>query len=90
MVGVDCFAGKVCVPIPMDQVDTFDPMNVPTLPSLINELNAFDKAHPYQLDEKGKPLSGKVARVFVTHIGRLEENIFEGVHQGAGRVPRRS
>lgn len=31
--------GRVCVPIPPDKIDTFDPFSVPTLGQLIQELD---------------------------------------------------
>lgn len=33
--------GKICVPIPIDSVFTFDPSSVPTLPTLVREIDQF-------------------------------------------------
>mmetsp|Transcript_15102 Transcript_15102/g.22248 ORF Transcript_15102/g.22248 Transcript_15102/m.22248 type:complete len:446 (-) Transcript_15102:4431-5768(-) len=38
--------GRVCVPISVESVDSFDPFNVPTLPELMHELDNFDKNNP--------------------------------------------
>jgi DNA primase small subunit len=35
--------GKVCIPINPKVVDQFDPLNVPTIITLINEINMFDE-----------------------------------------------
>ena len=37
--------GRVCVPIDPATAETFDPMTVPTLGTLVGEINAYDKAH---------------------------------------------
>jgi DNA primase small subunit len=37
--------GRVCVPIEAAAAADFNPMAVPTLRSLVGEINAFDKAH---------------------------------------------
>lgn len=34
--------GKVCIPINPKTVDKFDPLNVPTINALIDEINTFD------------------------------------------------
>ena len=38
--------GRVCIPIQADEVDSFDPFKVPTLPELMDELNSFKKENP--------------------------------------------
>jgi len=38
--------GRVCVPIDVSTCNGFDPMAVPTLASLVREINEYDKAHP--------------------------------------------
>ena len=35
--------GRVCVPIDVRKIDDFDPFEVPTLPQLMDELDAFEK-----------------------------------------------
>lgn len=35
--------GRVCVPIDVNKVEEFDPFDVPTLPQLMDELDAFEK-----------------------------------------------
>lgn len=37
--------GRVCVPIPVEEFETFDPMKVPTVAVLIREINEFDKKY---------------------------------------------
>jgi DNA primase small subunit len=36
--------GRVCVPFLASEVDEFDPFHVPTLPQLLQEVDAYDKA----------------------------------------------
>ena len=43
--------GKVCVPINPKVVEQFDPDNVPTITTLINEINAFDEK---EITEQGE------------------------------------
>eukprot|EP00934_Nitzschia_sp_Nitz4_P001497 Nitzschia sp. Nitz4//scaffold9_size221794//59097//60577//NITZ4_001334-RA/size221794-snap-gene-0.94-mRNA-1//1//CDS//3329560965//1497//frame0 len=38
--------GRVCVPIQVEEVDSFDPFAVPTLPQLMQELDDFDGKAP--------------------------------------------
>merc|ERR1712222_305030 len=38
--------GRVCIPINVKEVDSFDPFNVPTLPELMHELDDFDSNNP--------------------------------------------
>jgi DNA primase small subunit len=38
--------GRVCIPMQVDKVDSFDPFSVPTLPQLMDELDAYEKEHP--------------------------------------------
>jgi DNA primase small subunit len=38
--------GRVCIPLQVDKIDSFDPFTVPTLPQLMDELDAFAKSHP--------------------------------------------
>lgn len=37
--------GKVCVPIDMNNIEQFDPLSVPTVMSLISEINNWDKTN---------------------------------------------
>lgn len=43
--------GKVCIPINPKVVDQFDPQNVPTIMTLIDEVNAFDQK---EITEQGE------------------------------------
>jgi len=47
--------GRVCVPIDPSTARSFDPMAVPTLATLMTEINQYDKAHG---DKAGKEGSG--------------------------------
>lgn len=38
--------GRVCIPMQVDKVDSFDPFSVPTLPQLMDELDAFEANTP--------------------------------------------
>ncbi|KAF9898842.1 hypothetical protein BX616_003549 [Lobosporangium transversale] len=38
--------GRVCVPIPIETCDNFDPTSAPTVPQLVKELNEYDERHP--------------------------------------------
>lgn len=44
--------GRVCVPIDPDRCDEFDPFVVPTLTSLIDELNAYEKENAQKDPER--------------------------------------
>jgi len=46
--------GRVCVPISMKDVDTFDPFKVPTMPQLMRQLDAFKKTDCQDEDQKVK------------------------------------
>lgn len=35
--------GRVCVPIQVDKIDSFDPFSVPTLPQILSELDEYEK-----------------------------------------------
>lgn len=49
--------GRVCVPVTMDQVDEFNPLTVPTMAQLIQEINQFDRREPNAIDkDTGKPV----------------------------------
>lgn len=37
--------GRICVPIDLDHVDDFDPLAVPTINQLLQEINNYDKAN---------------------------------------------
>lgn len=50
--------GRVCVPIDPEHCELFDPFGVPTLESLIDELNAYEKEHANETSER------KVAGMF--------------------------
>ncbi|KAG0224628.1 hypothetical protein BGX31_007911 [Mortierella sp. GBA43] len=38
--------GRVCVPIPIETCEDFDPTSPPTVPKLVKELNEYDAKHP--------------------------------------------
>ncbi|KAF9349281.1 hypothetical protein BGX26_012390 [Mortierella sp. AD094] len=38
--------GRVCVPIPIETCENFDPASAPTVPQLVRELNEYDANHP--------------------------------------------
>ncbi|KAG0358557.1 hypothetical protein BG005_002177 [Podila minutissima] len=38
--------GRVCVPIPIETCEEFDPKSPPTIPMLANELDEYDAKHP--------------------------------------------
>ncbi|KAL7559722.1 hypothetical protein ACA910_003307 [Epithemia clementina (nom. ined.)] len=47
--------GRVCVPIQAQEIDAFDPFDVPTLPQLMRELDEYDRLHNQpDLDEINK------------------------------------
>jgi DNA primase small subunit len=37
--------GRVCVPLDIKNIDSFDPFSVPTLPQLIDEVDKYDREH---------------------------------------------
>ncbi|KAF9103627.1 hypothetical protein BGX27_010496 [Mortierella sp. AM989] len=37
--------GRVCIPIPIETCDKFDPSSSPTVPQLVRELNEYDEKH---------------------------------------------
>ena len=43
--------GRVCVPIPIEDCENFDPSSPPTVPKLARELNEYDATHPASDDE---------------------------------------
>jgi len=44
--------GKVCIPIDIEKVDLFDPFKVPTLRSLIDEIDGYDANKKEEKEEK--------------------------------------
>lgn len=50
--------GRVCVPIDVRKVDQFDPFEVPTLPQLMDELDAFEKNNN-DAEESGNQRDGR-------------------------------
>jgi len=37
--------GRVCIPMDITKIDTFDPFAVPTLPQIVQELDEYEKVH---------------------------------------------
>ena len=70
--------GRVCVPIDVRKVDEFDPFNVPTLPQLMNELDAYEKTKKDGEDDgntdQNKGRRGKKAVVFEWEKTSLNES----------------
>ena len=55
--------GRVCVPIDSERVDEFDPFDVPTLPQLMRELDAFARESAKQSEgNESKETTGNVSR----------------------------
>ena len=46
--------GRVCVPIPIEDCEDFDPSSPPTVPQLVQELNQYDATHPPSGDDSNK------------------------------------
>lgn len=49
---------RVCVPIDVDNLEAFDPFEVPTVGQLLQEIDAYDRAH----DEHAGKVDGKCSR----------------------------
>ena len=45
--------GRICVPIRVDECESFDPTAVPTVKQLINEINDYDATHGIQAGADG-------------------------------------
>ncbi|KAK8811343.1 hypothetical protein WA158_003077 [Blastocystis sp. Blastoise] len=58
--------GKVCIPIAIDQIDTFNPLTVPTLSSLIQELDNYN-GDP-SIDDLHKTSLGQYVDLFETEF----------------------
>ncbi|KAF9274811.1 hypothetical protein BGZ88_002771 [Linnemannia elongata] len=46
--------GRVCVPIPIEGCEDFDPSSPPTVPQLVQELNRYDATHATSGDDSNK------------------------------------
>ncbi|KAF9302591.1 hypothetical protein BGZ91_009302, partial [Linnemannia elongata] len=46
--------GRVCVPIPIEDCEDFDPSSPPTVPQLVQELNRYDATHATSGDDSNK------------------------------------
>lgn len=64
--------GRVCVPIPIEDCEDFDPSSPPTVPQLVQELNQYDATHPTSEDDSNK-LQGSCAGVLTPVMTRLEQ-----------------
>lgn len=85
--------GKVCVPFNPKTVDKFDPMTVPTIEDLIDEINAFDekdKAQQADVDEANtkkikdykKTSLNKSLHVFLEFLSHLKVTNKKPEHTG--------
>ncbi|KAF8461054.1 hypothetical protein BDZ91DRAFT_785043 [Kalaharituber pfeilii] len=48
--------GRVCVPIDASRAEEFDPLQVPTVTQLLDEINQWDRAHPKVEGEAGEKI----------------------------------
>ncbi|XP_078344982.1 DNA primase small subunit-like isoform X2 [Oculina patagonica] len=71
--------GRVCVPISMKDVDTFDPFSVPTISQLCDEIDEHEKNSPDTIEEEKKKIPAfrktslvKPIGVFVQFLKGLE------------------
>ncbi|KAJ3096702.1 hypothetical protein HDU96_000681, partial [Phlyctochytrium bullatum] len=74
-------AGRVCVPFDPDSCDDFDPINVPTLDSLMSEINANQDSNSFKSQRNGNDLRKtsllSYVNFFEKHVYELEQS--EGV-----------
>ncbi|KAF9425675.1 hypothetical protein BGZ94_007313 [Podila epigama] len=70
--------GRVCVPIPIESCEDFDPASPPTIPSLARELDVYDAQHPPS--DQGPKLQAwqkTSLRGYVEHF----EKFVKGIHK---------
>jgi DNA primase small subunit len=72
--------GRVCIPMQVDKVDSFDPFSVPTLPQLMNELDAYNSEHPdAKVDHEWQKTSLKES--FAPFIKNFMEPMFKDLRK---------
>ncbi|XP_058945916.1 DNA primase small subunit [Pocillopora verrucosa] len=65
--------GRVCVPISMEEVDTFDPFTVPTISQLCEEIDQHDKNTPDMIEDEKKKIPAFKKTSLVKPIGIFVE-----------------
>lgn len=65
--------GRVCVPISMQEVDTFDPFTVPTISQLCEEIDKHDKNTPDMIEDEKKKIPAFKKTSLVKPIGIFVE-----------------
>ncbi|VVT53411.1 uncharacterized protein SAPINGB_P003560 [Magnusiomyces paraingens] len=73
--------GRVCVPIDIEHVDEFDPLHVPTVSQLLDELDAWkddNEDETTRLSDAEKTSLGPYVKIFKDFASRLTN---EGLHE---------
>ncbi|KAG9327666.1 hypothetical protein KVV02_006370 [Mortierella alpina] len=76
--------GRVCVPIPMESCESFDPSSPPTVPQLVRELNEYDATHKdgSKLKDWQKTSLREHVEVFKRFVEGIQEDIKREPKQG--------
>ncbi|KAG0218470.1 hypothetical protein BGX33_007252 [Mortierella sp. NVP41] len=72
--------GRVCVPIPIETCEDFDPSSPPTVPKLARELNEYDATHPGN-DEKLQDWQKTSLREHVEYFERFVKGITREIRE---------
>ncbi|KAF9438502.1 hypothetical protein BGZ76_007485 [Entomortierella beljakovae] len=71
--------GRVCVPIPIETCEDFDPSFAPTVPQLVKELNEYDAQHPDKINTPGwgKTSLREYVEIFEEFVKGIKKDIAE-------------
>ncbi|KAF8942532.1 hypothetical protein BGZ47_006393 [Haplosporangium gracile] len=74
--------GRVCVPIPIEDCEKFDPSSPPTVPKLVRELDHYDATHPIaDGDSKLQDWQKTSLREHVEHFERFVKGLSREIRE---------